>query len=79
MTMLAMIGWQELVVIAIVAVLIFGRRLPDVGRSLGEGLLEFKKGLRGVKDEVQETAEQADETLRSGPGDAADEGAEKKG
>ncbi len=53
MTMLAwMPGWGELVIIGIVAVLIFGRRLPDVGRSLGQGLVEFKKGLKGVKDEV---------------------------
>jgi len=78
MTMLAMIGWQELVVIAVVAVLIFGRRLPDVGRSLGEGLLEFKKGLRGVKDDVQETAEQADDALRTDQADAGT-GDEKKG
>jgi len=78
MTMLAMIGWQELVVIAVVAVLIFGRRLPDVGRSLGEGLLEFKKGLRGVKDDVQETAEQADDALRTDQAGAGT-GDEKKG
>ena len=78
MTMLAMIGWQELVVIAVVVVLIFGRRLPDVGRSLGEGLLEFKKGLRGVKDDVQETAEQADDALRTDQADVGT-GDEKKG
>ena len=78
MTMLAMIGWQELVVIAVVAVLIFGRRLPDVGRSLGEGLLEFKKGLRGVKDDVQETAEQADDALRTDQAEGGT-GDEKKG
>ena len=48
--MLAMLGWTELVVIGVVAVLIFGRRLPDVGRSLGESLVEFKKGLKGVED-----------------------------
>jgi sec-independent protein translocase protein TatA len=56
---LAMIGWQELLVIGVVAVLIFGRRLPDVGRSLGQGLVEFKKGLKGVKDEVDEAVEGA--------------------
>ncbi len=59
MTTLAWLGWQELLVIGVIAVLIFGRRLPDVGRSLGQGLVEFKKGLRGVKDDVKEAVDQA--------------------
>ena len=59
MTTLAFIGWQELVVVGVVAVLIFGRRLPEVGRSLGHGLMEFKKGLRGVKDDVKEVTDEA--------------------
>ncbi len=33
-----------------VAVLLFGSRLPEVGRSLGKGIIEFKKGLRGIED-----------------------------
>jgi len=32
-------------------VLLFGKRLPEVGRSLGKGIVEFKKGLRGIEDE----------------------------
>ncbi len=52
MTTLAFLGWQELLVIGIVAVLIFGRRLPEIGRSLGQGLVEFKTGLKGVKEDV---------------------------
>ena len=59
MAMLAMIGWTEMAVIGVVAVLIFGRRLPEVGRSIGQGLLEFKKGLKGVKDDVDEVAKEA--------------------
>ena len=39
-------------IIAVVALLLFGRRLPEVGRSLGKGIVEFKKGLRDVQDEV---------------------------
>ena len=74
MMTLAMIGWRELLVIAVVAVLIFGRRLPDVGRSLGQGLVEFKKGLRGVKDDVQEAVDEADDVAaeadRAGRDDA---------
>lgn len=46
-------GWGELLIVGIVALLLFGRRLPEVGRSLGRGITEFKKGLREVKDDVE--------------------------
>lgn len=36
----------------IVALLLFGKRLPEVGRSLGRGIAEFKKGLHDVQDEL---------------------------
>jgi sec-independent protein translocase protein TatA len=41
----------EMLVVMVVAVLLFGKRLPEVGRSLGKGIVEFKKGLRGIEDE----------------------------
>jgi sec-independent protein translocase protein TatA len=37
---------MEIMIVGVVAVLLFGNRLPEVGRSLGKGLIEFKKGLR---------------------------------
>jgi sec-independent protein translocase protein TatA len=46
------IGWVEMMVILGLGLLIFGRRLPEVGRSLGRGIVEFRKGLRGIEDEV---------------------------
>jgi sec-independent protein translocase protein TatA len=42
----------EWFIILAVGLLLFGRRLPEVGRSLGQGIVEFKKGLKGVQDEV---------------------------
>lgn len=42
----------EMLVIGGLAVLLFGKRLPEVGRSLGRSVVEFKKGLRGVEDEL---------------------------
>ena len=42
----------EWIIIAAFGLLLFGKRLPEVGRSLGKGIVEFKKGLKGVEDEV---------------------------
>ncbi len=39
-------------VILIVMLLIFGKRLPEIAKSLGKGIVEFKKGLKGVEDEI---------------------------
>jgi sec-independent protein translocase protein TatA len=47
-------GPMELLVIAAVALLLFGNRLPSVMRSLGRGIVEFKKGVRGIDDEIDE-------------------------
>jgi sec-independent protein translocase protein TatA len=46
------LGPMEMMIVGIIAVLLFGNRLPEVGRSLGKGLIEFKKGLRDIQNEV---------------------------
>lgn len=46
-------GPEEMIVICIIGVILFGKRLPEVGRSLGKGIVEFKKGLKGIEDEVE--------------------------
>jgi len=55
---LGLLGWHEMLLIGLVAVLLFGRRLPEVGRSLGRGIVELKKGLRGVADEIESTGQE---------------------
>jgi len=52
------LGWPEMVLIGVVAVLLFGRRLPEVGRSLGRGIVELKTGLRGVADEIESAGQE---------------------
>jgi sec-independent protein translocase protein TatA len=53
---------MEILIILVVGVLLFGRRLPEVGRYLGKGIVEFKKGLKGLEDEVDIAS-----TVRSEP------------
>jgi len=48
------LGWAEILVILIIALLIFGKRLPDVARSLGKSITEFKKGMGDTKDQIEE-------------------------
>jgi sec-independent protein translocase protein TatA len=47
-------GGFEWIIILVIALLIFGKRLPGTMRSIGKGIVEFKKGLSGVKDEADE-------------------------
>jgi sec-independent protein translocase protein TatA len=45
-------GPMELVIVGVIAVLLFGKRLPEVSRSLGKSIVEFKKGMADVQSEV---------------------------
>lgn len=56
----------ELLIVGFVALLLFGKRLPEVARSLGKGIVEFKKGVRGLEDEV-DTATYSRPTSRPEP------------
>ncbi|MBO1223418.1 MAG: twin-arginine translocase TatA/TatE family subunit [Candidatus Scalindua sediminis] len=46
-------GW-EWIIILIIALLFFGKKIPSTMRSIGKGVVEFKKGLKGIEDEVDE-------------------------
>lgn len=48
------LGLPEILLILVIALLIFGAaRLPEIGKSLGKALSEFKKGMRGDEDKEQ--------------------------
>lgn len=46
-------GPLEMFVIALVLLLLFGNRLPSVMRSLGRGVVEFKRGVQGLDDDLE--------------------------
>jgi sec-independent protein translocase protein TatA len=50
------LGGQEMIILLIIGVLLFGRKLPEVGRYLGKGIVEFKKGIKGLEDGFEENA-----------------------
>jgi sec-independent protein translocase protein TatA len=47
------LGPDGLILIVIAILLFYGRNLPGVGRSLGKGISEFRKGLKGLEDDVE--------------------------
>ena len=51
-------GWGEAIILGLLGVLIFGKRLPEVGKSIGKGIVEFKKGLAGIEDDIDTAAKQ---------------------
>ena len=48
-------GW-ELGILLVLGLLIFGRRLPELGRSVGKTIVEFKKGLSGIESDVNSSS-----------------------
>ncbi|KAA0215589.1 MAG: twin-arginine translocase TatA/TatE family subunit [Leptolyngbya sp. PLA3] len=67
LALLQNIGFQEYLIIAVILLLLFGRRLPEVGRSLGKGIVEFKKGLRDVEEDVRRSETTSSQQQFSSP------------
>ncbi|HUT09445.1 MAG TPA: twin-arginine translocase TatA/TatE family subunit [Thermoguttaceae bacterium] len=64
-------GPLEMFIVAFIILLLFGNRLPGVMRSMGKGIVEFKKGIKGIEDDVED----ADDVEEKGK----IEGKERKG
>jgi len=56
LALLGPLGTPELVVIAVVMLILFGNRLPEVMRSMGRGVVEFKKGLKDTQEEIDRSS-----------------------
>ena len=77
------VGWQEILVIVIVVLILFGgRKIPELARGIGRGMREFKREMRGVKEDLDEAMKEEDEEPRPRPKKKrkrpAEEGAESE-
>ena len=54
---LGMPGLTEWIIIGALGLLIFGKRLPDVGKGIGAAIRNFKSGLKGVEQEIEEASD----------------------
>jgi TatA/E family protein of Tat protein translocase len=67
-TMFGSIGMPELIVIFLVALLFFGpRKLPELGRSLGKSLGEFKRATRELRSTLEEEIDVEERQARPAP------------
>jgi sec-independent protein translocase protein TatA len=74
------IGPLELAIVLVIALVIFGpKRLPDLGRSLGSGMREFKDSLTGKDDDEDEDEQAKLEVAASQPQPDPDEAEPVKG
>jgi sec-independent protein translocase protein TatA len=48
------LGPMELVVVAVIGILLFGRKLPEISKYLGKSIIEFKKGMKGLEDNMDD-------------------------
>jgi sec-independent protein translocase protein TatA len=56
------LGYQELLIILVIVLVLFGaNRLPELARSLGSSVKEFKKGVNEVKDDTSAAARKEEE------------------
>jgi len=56
-------GPGEMVVILALGVLLFGKRLPEVGKNIGKGILEFKRGVNDFRESKEEKKAEAEPAL----------------
>lgn len=58
------LGPVEMMIIGVLAVLLFGNKLPEVAKNMGKSFSDFKKGMHGVEDEVNSATRSSTSTAR---------------
>jgi sec-independent protein translocase protein TatA len=53
------IPFTTMLIFGVLAVLLFGERLPEVARSVGKGFMEFKRHMNGIQDEIRNAIDTA--------------------
>lgn len=70
------LGWTEILLIVLVILLLFGaKKIPEVARSLGRGVREFKKGIKEAETDLEDEDERRGGEKKDGPPPAAGGGA----
>jgi sec-independent protein translocase protein TatA len=64
------IGPYEMMFVGFIALLLFGKKLPEVARSLGKGMTEFKRGMQGIQDEIRDATSPVTNAYRELPSSA---------
>ncbi|ADX68521.1 twin-arginine translocation protein, TatA/E family subunit [Weeksella sp. HMSC059D05] len=63
MILIGFIGFQEIVVILLVSIIIFGpKKIPEIARGLGEGVRQLKNATENIKEEIMKPVEDLDPT-----------------
>jgi sec-independent protein translocase protein TatA len=72
------ISVPALIVLGIVVLLLFGNRLPSVMRSLGRGVVEFKKGLHGEEESGEGESKKIEESVAKGAASQTESAAKRE-
>ena len=60
------LGWQELLIILIIALIIFGpRKLPEIGKSLGQAINDFRQSTKKATDEAKRELKDIESSISS--------------
>jgi len=71
-------SWIQILIVLVILLLLFGRRLPEVARNLGASISHFKRGMDDVKGQIEKGGEETDSAPAALPSPAAETGSEAK-